>query len=285
MGDLTVCKHNDLIENFIFNATELELQVLNYAVAVTNPLWDNNNLVYELRVTDLTKAFKNKSTSAHRDYTQAIKKLMHREYSYRDEKGKKHTENLVTRITEDLHDNTWFAFRFNDYISARISNLKGFFTRYKLENIAMFNSRYAFLLYEYFQMQLQLHSPFSKKMSIESLREKIALESKYASFKDLERRVLKGAQTNINKHSNITLNYDIIRGGVKGRTPTHILFKAKFKAKKDAKLGTHEEQKELQIEQAQEAEKVVISPEQQARNKQHAKALIAEHKALKSKQH
>ena len=41
MSELTVCKHNDLIENFIFNATELELQILNYAVAVTNPKWEN----------------------------------------------------------------------------------------------------------------------------------------------------------------------------------------------------------------------------------------------------
>ena len=35
--ELVVVKDNELIESFIFNATELELQILNYAVAITKP--------------------------------------------------------------------------------------------------------------------------------------------------------------------------------------------------------------------------------------------------------
>ena len=49
-----VVKQNDLIDNFIFNATELELQILNYAVAITNPTWQNKNLVYRIDIPELT---------------------------------------------------------------------------------------------------------------------------------------------------------------------------------------------------------------------------------------
>ena len=48
LDNLVICKKNELIENFIFNATELELQILNYAVAITNPKWENKNLIYTI---------------------------------------------------------------------------------------------------------------------------------------------------------------------------------------------------------------------------------------------
>lgn len=58
MHDLIIVKDNELIENFIFNTTELELQILNYAVAITNPYWDNKDYVYKISIPELVATYK-----------------------------------------------------------------------------------------------------------------------------------------------------------------------------------------------------------------------------------
>ena len=231
MSNLTIYKHNDLIENFIFNATELELQILNYAVATTNPKWENKNLIYRISTSDLVAVYKTKSNNSYHHYSKAFDRLMKRNYSFYidDEKKIKRTENVVIRVDENASEN-WFEFKFNEYISQRISNLQGLFTKYDINHIAMFKSRYAFILYEFFIMRLkQLQngaSKYSQTITVETFKENLDLSEKYKRFNDLEKFVLDAAKKNINKHSNIRIYYEVIR---KGRTPTHLKFIAQFK--------------------------------------------------------
>jgi plasmid replication initiation protein len=237
MSDLIIYKHNELIDNFIFNATELELQILNYAVATTNPTWENKNLVYTISIPELVALYNTKNKNIYQYYRTALARLMKRTYTYYDNDDREHIENLVTRVTRDLKDNSYLIFKFNDYISTRITNLKGFFTKYNIEHITMFKSRYAFMLYEYFKMkleQLNHHSSsiYKHKISIDALKINLDIQGKYKAFKDLEVRVLKTAQSNINTHSDINMSYKVIR---KARTPTHIVFTAKYKKPKQTK--------------------------------------------------
>lgn len=231
MSDLVICKHNDLIDKFIFNATELELQILNYAVATTNPKWENKNLVYTISIPDLVSIYKTKNKNIYQYYREALSRLMKRTYTYFDDNGLENTENLVTRVTRDRNDNSYLIFKFNDYISTRITNLKGFFTKYNIEHISMFKSRYAFMLYEYFKMKLEQikhhgASTYKHKISINTFKINLDIEGKYKAFKDLEIRVLNIAKTNINTHSDIKIFYKVVR---EGRKPTHIVFTAKYK--------------------------------------------------------
>lgn len=232
MSELIVSKHNDLIDNFIFNASERELQILNYAVAKTNPYWDNKNLVYTLSVADVTKTFKTKSKSAYKEYREALARLMKKDYSYRvGDKIVK--ENLVNQVVTDVKDDDFLQFRFNDYISQRIGGLTEFFLSYDIKHIANFKSRYAFMLYEYFKMNLdQYHKALGErsyhiKMAIDELREKLDLVDKYKVFAEVERNVLIKAKDNINAHSDIRISYKITR---KAKTATHIVFTAQYKA-------------------------------------------------------
>ena len=50
MSKLVVTKSNDLIESYICNATELELQILNYAVATLNPQWENQHVIFRIAI-------------------------------------------------------------------------------------------------------------------------------------------------------------------------------------------------------------------------------------------
>jgi plasmid replication initiation protein len=232
MADLIIYKNNELIDNFIFNATESELQILNYAVAITNPSWETTHLVYQISISELVSTFKTKSKNSYKLYREALERLMKRDYVYKIN-NKHYKENLIIRTATKDGDNDWLEFKFNEYISQRISNLQGIFTKYDIKHIAMFKSRYAFMLYEFCKMNLgQVTSQnkdgeFSKSFTIQDFKERLDIADKYLVFAELERNVLVRAKENINKHSDIKFSYRVKR---KGRTPVSITLIAKFKA-------------------------------------------------------
>ena len=231
MTDLIIYKHNELIDNFIFNATESELQILNYAVAITNPLWETTHLVYQISVSELVSTFKTKSKNSYKLYREALERLMKRDYVYKID-NKNYKENLIIRTATKDGDNDWLEFKFNEYISQRMSNFQGLFTKYDIKHIAMFKSRYAFMLYEFCKMNLgqitkqNKDKEFSKSFTIQDFKERLDIADKYFVFAELERNVLVRAKDNINKHSDIKFSYRVRR---KGRTPVSITLIAKYK--------------------------------------------------------
>jgi plasmid replication initiation protein len=231
MADLIIYKHNELIDNFIFNATESELQILNYAVAITNPSWETTHLVYQISVSGLVSTFKTKSKNSYKLYREALERLMKRDYVFKID-NKNYKENLVIRTATKDDDNDWLEFKFNEYISQRISNLQGLFTKYDIKHIAMFKSRYAFMLYEFCKMNLgqvisqNKDGEFSKSFTIQDFKGRLDIADKYKRFNQLEEKVLTTAKNNINKHSDIKFSYRVKR---KGRTPVSITLIAKYK--------------------------------------------------------
>ena len=272
-NNLVIVKDNELIENFIFNATELELQILNYAVAVTNPYWEAKDHIYRISIPELVTTYKTKSKNAYKVYREALERLQVRTYKYHN--GiKEVTENVLRKIMRDTTDNSYLEICFNDYIATRLNNLKGLFTQYNIKQIAMFRSRYSFMLYELCAMRLQQLSniSFNLKIGIESLRKNLNLGEKYSIFAELKRNVLEKAKTQINKHSDINLDYQVIKTG---RTPTHIKFTAKYKKKAHPKeLETTskkpvEHQTQLPLENAVEASKPGFNEQHKETAKKH----------------
>ena len=239
-----VTKHNDLIDNYIFNATESELQILNYAVASTNTLWDNQNLVYRIDIPELSRIYNTKSKNNYKLYRDALNRLMKREISfYRG--NKKHTQNIIIEYIEDMDDSSYLVFKFNTYVSLRLSKLKGFFTQYNIQQIANFKSKYAFMLYDIFKMklgQLTNNKAYKQTVTVKQFKENLDISSKYNRFYDLEKIVLTPAKENINKHSDIQIGYTVKR---KGRTPIAIVFTAKYKTKRKIIEETKQEQAKI----------------------------------------
>jgi plasmid replication initiation protein len=232
VSDLIIYKHNELIDNFIFNATESELQILNYAVAITNPKWEASNLVYQLSISELVSTFKTKSNNSYKLYREALDRLMKRDYVFQVD-NINYKENLIIRSATKDNDNDWLEFKFNEYISQRICNLQGLFTKYDIKHIAMFKSRYAFMLYEFCKMNLQQiqytqkNGEFSKQFNVQDFKDKLDITDKYPRFSNLETDVLGRAKESINKHSDIKFTYRVKR---KGRTPVSITLIAKYKS-------------------------------------------------------
>ena len=195
------------------------------------------------------EVYKTKSNNTYKLYRDALNRLMKREISFYDEYGVLTTENIVIQYKQDLNDNSYLIFKFNEYISTRISKLKGLFTQYDIKHIANFKSRYAFLLYEFFKMKLQLqiqeNTEYKKEFLITEFKEKLDILDKYSRFSNLENLVLKPAKSNINKHSDIQVEYRVKR---KAKTPVSIVFKARYKNKSDKLKSLQPESFELMKE-------------------------------------
>ena len=244
---LQIVKNNYLIDNFVFNATELELQILNYAVAVTNPYWDSKDWVHRISIPDLVEIYGSKKNKrSWEQYRSALLRLQLRTYVF-FVKNKKNTIPLIKMVTEDIKDNSYLEFKFSDYVQERIQNLIGLFTQYDIKNIAMFSSRYSFMLYEFFKMKLSQSDSvlYSKNVKICDFKKNLNLDGKYKIFRDLRNNVLEKSKLQINKHSDIHINYEIIKTG---RTPTYIKFMAKYKKGKspDVNLDNHKPQTKIE---------------------------------------
>lgn len=272
-NNLVIVKDNELIENFIFNATELELQILNYAVAVTNPYWEAKDHIYKISIPELVTTYKTKSKNAYKVYREALERLQIRTYRYHNG-VKEVTENVLRKIMRDTTDNSYLEICFNDYIATRLNNLKGLFTQYDIKNIAMFSSRYAFILYEFFKMRLSKSetSSYQQNFTIGLLKNNLNITGKYKQTSDLKKVVIEPAKAQINQHSDINLDYQVIKTG---RTPTHIKFTAKYKKKAQPKeikskaAKSVEHQTELPIGDAGKASKPGFTKEHKATAKKH----------------
>jgi plasmid replication initiation protein len=92
------------------------------------------------------------------------------------------------------------------------------FTKYMLKNVLRLSSSYSIRIYELLKQYLKARS---RKFEMDELRVFLGIEEKYNRFYDLEKCVLKVAKKEINKHTDIDIDYKKIKRGCR---ITHIEF-------------------------------------------------------------
>lgn len=100
-----------------------------------------------------------------------------------------------------------------------ISKLSKEFTKYKLKHVARFESIYSIRLYE---LLVQWSSSGVREIEVEWLKKQFQVSNKYSRLGDLKKRVIDPAISEINKHSNLWVEYGQRKVG---RTVTHFQFK------------------------------------------------------------
>jgi plasmid replication initiation protein len=141
--------------------------------------------------------------------------------------------------------------KFSDEVSGMLVNDRDFLS-YAIRHTVAFSSASAMRIYEMILYQLQRcpAKQLTKKIEIKRLKEILGLQDNYTRFSSFNSRVLGPAKNQINKHSDISISYTIVK---EGRTPVSVKFVAKYKKTKQDKentknlLGTHETQEELEI--------------------------------------
>ncbi|MBT4936000.1 replication initiation protein [Candidatus Woesearchaeota archaeon] len=122
---------------------------------------------------------------------------------------------------------------FSPSIIPYLSELKGNFTKYKLEHIAHFKSVHSIRIYE---LLCQWAFMGRKEIEITELKMMLGLDGKYARSTNFVNRVIIVAVDEINEHSNISVAYGLRKTG---RQITHIQFM--FDVKKEPRKKTLEE--------------------------------------------
>ena len=116
-----------------------------------------------------------------------------------------------------------------------LCELKGQFTRYKLEHVGKMTSLYAIRLYE---LLMQWQTTGVREIEIEWLKKQFQIEDEYPRMYDLKKYVIESAVKDINNHSNY--NTEWIQRKT-GRRVTHLIFTFTEKqAKKQFKASNKE---------------------------------------------
>lgn len=105
-----------------------------------------------------------------------------------------------------------------------ITRLEAEFTSYRLEKIGHMTSAHAVRLYE---LLIQYLGIGRREMEIGWFKEKLGIAGEYAAIKDLKKRVIDVAVSQINAHSDISVTLGQRKTG---RTVTHLVFDIKAKS-------------------------------------------------------
>ncbi|OTG86892.1 replication initiation protein RepM [Acinetobacter sp. ANC 3832] len=222
-----VVKDNALIDAS-FNLSLIEQRIMLLAIVEARECESlSPDTPIEISVSDYIHQFKVDSNNAYNLIKDSARTLKRREFSYLDRyKGKEAltTANWVNKVTYVDTSGLIVLYLSNEVISL-ISRLSEQFTKYYLEQVSDFKSKYSIRLYELVIKWLSVGK--TDKYNLNDLRSKLGLDvQEYSTMSNFKSNVLDKAVAEINKHTNIHLNYEQFK---KGRIITDIQFLIKSK--------------------------------------------------------
>ena len=233
-----VVKTNTLVEAS-YRLDLAEQRIILYAITEARRTQKGLNAedFVTIRAMDYAELFGIDPATAYEQIQDAAKTLFRRYVVFHDT----HPASGKPRITEArwisaasyIDGAGTIQLRFSTDMVPFITRLEAEFTRYKLEKVANMTSAHAIRLYE---LLIQWGSVGKREIELKWLRKALMLEEQYAAIKDLKNRVIDVAVTQINKHSDLIVEYTQRKTG---RTVTHLTFtfdpKPIAKLKQDAK--------------------------------------------------
>jgi len=225
-----VVKDNALIDAS-FNLSLVEQRLMLLAIVEAREIETlSPRTAIEISVSSYTQQFKADSNNIYSAIKEAARTLKRREFSYLDRyKGQPaySTANWVNKIT--YVDNSGLVVLYlSEEVISLISRLEEQFTKYHLEQVSSFKSKYSTRLYELIIKWLS--TGVTEKYEINDLRNKLGLAvNEYSTMSNFKVNVLDKALNEINKHTDITVNYEQFK---QGRVIKAVQFRFKNKPQK-----------------------------------------------------
>ncbi|MGZ8947673.1 MAG: replication initiation protein [Methylococcaceae bacterium] len=239
--NLTVCKANEVIEagyRLNLNEQRVVLSCIGQVNSMEELLKTDE---FELSAKDFSKLYGISEDRAYSELQEVAKNLYQRSLTiYNPDLKRPKLKKIETRwissigyMPEDGKITLCFAQKLLPYLS----DLKGTFTRYKLEHIGNMSSIYAIRLYE---LLAQWKSAGKREVEIDWLKKQFQLDESYERMFDLKKRVLDPAVKDINDHSNLQVSWTQRKTG---RRVTHLTFE--FSEKQSAKAKNSNKEKTI----------------------------------------
>ena len=224
-----VVKDNALIDAS-FNLSLIEQRIMLLAIVEAREINQlSPDTPIEISVHEYIHQFKVDSHNAYNLLKDACRTLKRREFSYLDRyKGVEalSTANWVNKVTY-VDNNGLIVLYLSHEVISLISKLSEQFTKYYLEQVSDFKSKYSTRLYELVIKWLTIGK--SEKYNITDLRSKLGLDAnEYSTMSNFKSNVLDKAVSEINKYTDITVSYQQFK---KGKAITDIQFSMKSKNK------------------------------------------------------
>jgi plasmid replication initiation protein len=205
------------------------MRIFNFAIAKVNPFHKDNKSI-NISINELSQFYKlDNKTSKYKQFNEALNSLFERKVTYTkiDEKFGKMWVTCRLIVAKKDNRNGVIGLKFSDEINELIKCERDFL-KYKLNQTIGITSPNAIRIYEMLLYVLKMtpNGSLKKEFSIKEIKNKLGLSDKYSRFADFKNRVLEIAKNQINKHTDIKINYDVKKIG---RTPTSVVFTVKYK--------------------------------------------------------
>jgi plasmid replication initiation protein len=177
---------------------------------------------FELSAKDFAQLFSVSGENAYQALIEVTKSLFNRyviiENPYPDRPKVKKLELRWISSIKHLPDDGKVIVRFSQDILPYLSEIKGSFTRYKLEHVGKMTCVYAIRLYE---LLMQWKSTGKREVEIDWLKKQLQLDDSYERMNNFKARVIDPAINDINKNSNYNVSWTQRKTG---RRVTHLTF-------------------------------------------------------------
>ena len=213
MKNNLIVKHNDLIQAR-YNLSLNEQKVILYAASQIDRDRDDFNII-----TISVKEFTELLGTTQERYTEfkGIAESLISKTLYINKDGSELVTSWLSSM-EYITDKGVIELEFSRKLIPYLLQLKERFTRYQLENILYLENKYSIRIYE---LMKQYQNIGKREFELQELKKILMIEGQYERVYDLERRILKPSMEEINKHTDINIDYEKIKTG---RRITSILF-------------------------------------------------------------
>lgn len=225
-----VAKSNIMVQKSRINLTTVENRIINYMISKIKAT-DKNLDYITFDYYEFCEIAGFKKTNNFYYVKQSIHELYNKSWQVFDGKAFVPIKWLDDyKITDNIVQ-LKFHFRMADFLINLIS--QGNYTTYELETYFRFKCKYSFILYDYFKsFVFRNYGKFGslqQSISIDELKEKLGIDNEYKEFRDFHKYVLKKSIDDINRNSDLIIDYQTLS---KNRKTTGILFT--FKENKTA---------------------------------------------------
>ncbi|HMT03405.1 MAG TPA: replication initiation protein [Burkholderiales bacterium] len=235
-----VIQSNDLVEaRFTTHMTEQEQKTLMFIISETKKsdvdlYLNNQNKIIEISAIDFANIMKTSTSRIYEDASALSGSLTGKKFKVQfiGKDGSKAFDE-ISLISRMKYEAGQLTIQINSSALVYLIELKERFTVFRLENILRLGSSYAIKIY---QLLKQYETLSTRTISIDELREILAIEYTYKLYSDFKRKVLEISKKHINLHTDIQIEYEEVK---LGRKVHKIIFhiKSKINQEQQAKLA------------------------------------------------
>ena len=262
--NIKITKSNAIV-NSSYRFSLNEMRIVLFGLSHIDPTSEEFPLFHRIHIRELAEFYnigeKDRGSFYDNIKHALLNKFWTREFSYYDEDlGEVVRRQWLIEVRYGRKDGS-LAYHYNPLIKNELQNLARRFTSYFLTNVANMKSSYSIRIYEiavmYLNASCKQKTVFNKK--IEGLKHNLDISDKYKLMHNFKARILEPSRKEINKHSDITLNYEVIK---LGRTPHEIKFTVTWKKTQQQQLsfdGSIETPRRISTETLEKAKKMTIN--------------------------